>query len=63
VLVVVQLSPKPLLFDIAAVGEVVFNVVVALAVAVHPFEPVTVTVNVPAIVMLVEAVVAPFDHR
>jgi hypothetical protein len=63
VLGVLQSSAKPLLFDIAAVGVVLSKVVVALAAAVHPFEPVTVTVNVPAVVMLVEAVVAPFDHR
>jgi hypothetical protein len=63
VLVVVQLSPKPLLFDIAAVGALPSKVVVALAVEVQPFEPVTVTVNVPAVVTLVAAVVAPFDHK
>ena len=62
-LVVVQLSPKPLLFDIAAVGALPSKVVVALAVEVQPFEPVTVTVNVPAVVTLVAAVVSPFDHK
>ena len=38
-------------------------VIVALAVEVQPFEPVTVTVNVPAVLTEVAAVVAPFDHK
>jgi hypothetical protein len=63
VLGVLQSSAKPLLFEIAAVGVVLSKVVVALAVAVHPFEPVTVTVYVAAVVTEVAAVVAPFDHK
>jgi hypothetical protein len=63
VLGVLQSSAKPLLFEIAAVGVVVSKVVAALAVAVQPFEPVTVTVYVAAVVTEVAAVVAPFDHK
>ena len=60
---VLQSSAKPLLFEIAAVGALPSKVVVALAVDVQPFEPVTVTVNVPAVLTVVAAVVAPFDHK
>jgi hypothetical protein len=63
VLVIEQLSPKPLLLLIAAVGALPSKVVVASAVEVQPFEPVTVTVNVPAVLTEVAAVVAPFDQR
>ena len=63
VLGVLQSSAKPLLLAIDAVGAVVFNVVVALVVEVQPFEPVTVTVNVPAVVTVVVAVVAPLLHK
>ena len=37
------------------VGAVLFKVVVALALDVQPFAPVTVTVNVAAVVMLLDA--------
>ena len=60
---VLQSSAKPLLLAIAAVGVVVSKVVVALAVDVQPFDADTVTVYVPAVVTLVAAVVAPFDHK
>ena len=63
VLGVLQSSAKPLLLAIAAAGVVLSKVVVALAVDVQPFEPVTVTVNVPAVVTFVAAVVAVFDHK
>ena len=62
-LVIEQLNNNPLSFAMDAVGSVLSNVVVALAVEVQPLEPVTVTVNVPAVVTLVAAVVAPFDHK
>ena len=38
-----------------AVGAVLSMVVVALALDVHPFKPVTVTVYTPAVVMLFDA--------
>ena len=62
-LVIEQLNTNPLSFAMDAVGSVLSRVVVALAVEVQPFEPVTVTVNVPDAVTLVAAVVAPFDHK
>jgi glutamate-5-semialdehyde dehydrogenase len=46
---VVQLKANPLLSAIAAVGNVLSNVVVTDSVSVHPFAPVTVTVKVPAV--------------
>ena len=60
---VLQSSAKPLLLAIAAVGVVLSNVVVALAVAVQPSDPVTVTVYVPAVVTIVAAVLALLDHE
>ena len=60
---VVQFNARPLLFEMDAPGKVLSNVVVALAVDVHPFSPVTVTVNVPAVFTVIEAVVAPVDQR
>ena len=62
-LVIEQLNTNPLSFAMDAVGSVLSRVVVALAVEVQPFEPVTVTVNVEAVVTEVAAVVAPFDHK
>ena len=47
---------------IEADGAALFNVVVALVVAVQPLLPVTVTVNVPAVVTLMAAVVDPVFH-
>ena len=38
-----QLSAKPLLAVMVALGAVVFDVITALAPAVHPLAPVTVT--------------------
>ena len=55
-------SVLPVLLVIPAVGAVLSIVVVALAVAVHPLLPVTVTVNVPAVVTLMAAVVDPVFH-
>ena len=62
-LVIEQLNTNPLSFAMDAVGSELSRVVVALAVEVQPFEPVTVTVNVPAVLTEVAAVAAPFDHR
>ena len=62
-LVIEQLNVNPLSFAMDAVGSVLSIVVVALAVDVQPFEPVTVTVNVPAVLTEVAAVVEPFDHK
>ena len=45
-------SVEPVLFVMPAVGGVEFSVTVMLAVEVQPLEPVTVTVYVPAAVML-----------
>ena len=53
----------PVLFVIVAVGAVLFEVVVTLAVFVHPLAAVTVTVNVPAVLTVIAAVVAPVDHK
>ena len=60
---IVQFNARPLLLLILAAGAVLSSVVVALAVAVHPLAPVTVTVNVPAVLTVIEAVVAPVDHK
>ena len=58
-----QLNAKPLLFVIVTLGAVLFKVVVALDVDVQPFEPVTVTVNVPAVVIAPDdAALAPLLH-
>lgn len=57
-----QFNASPLLLLILAVGAVVFNVVVAEAVAVQPLLPVTVTVYVPALFTLMAAVEAPVLH-
>ena len=46
-----------------APGAVLSSVVVTLAVDVQPFAPVTVTVHVPAVVTVIEAVVAPVFHK
>jgi hypothetical protein len=44
-------------------GTVLFNVVVTLAVETQPVAPVIVTVNVPAVLTVIEGVVAPVDHK
>ena len=62
VLGVVQFNAKVPV--ILAVGAVLSKVVVALALDVQPFAPVTVTVNVAAVVMLFDvAVVEPSLHK
>ena len=58
-----QVSAKPLSLEMDAFGVVLSNVVVTLAVAVQPFAPVTVTVHVPAVVTVMDAVVAPVLHK
>ena len=64
IVVVEQVSTVvPELFVIPAVGAVLFEVVVALAVAVQPLAPVTVTVKVPAIDTVIAGVVAPVDQE
>jgi hypothetical protein len=63
VLLVEQLNDKPLELLIVADGAVLFNVVVDEVEAVHPLLPVTVTVNVPAVVAEMVAVVAPVLHK
>jgi ABC-type transport system involved in cytochrome c biogenesis permease subunit len=60
--VVVQFN-SVVLDEIAAVGTALSKVVVADVVAVHPLLPVTVTVNVPAVVAEMAAVVAPVLHK
>ena len=55
-------SVLPVLFVIPAVGAALSNVVVALVVAVQPLLPVTVTVNVPAVLTVVDPVVDPVLH-
>ena len=47
---------------IPAVGAVLFIVVIAAAVDVHPLDPVTVTVYVPADETVIAAVVTDVDH-
>jgi hypothetical protein len=62
VLGVVQFNAK--LPVMLAVGAVLSNVVVTLALDVHPFEPVTVTVNVePVVITPDEASVEPLLHK
>ena len=60
---IVQFNARPLLLLIVAPGVVLSNVVVTLAVLVHPLAPVTVTLNVPAVFTVIDAVVAPVDHK
>lgn len=51
----------------AAVGEIIFCVIVVVAVVLHPLEPVTVTVYVPGLVTFnvedVPRMVAPLDQE
>ena len=44
-------------------GAVLSNVVVTLDVVVHPLTPVTVTLKVPAVLTVIDCVVAPVDHK
>ena len=60
---IAQLNARPLLLVIVAPGAVLSNVVVTLAADVHPLAPVTVTLNVPAVLTVIDAVVAPVDHK
>ena len=46
-----------------AVRGVLSKVVFTLAVAVHPLAPVTVTVNGPAVLTVIDAVVSKVDHK
>ena len=55
-------SVLPVLLVIPAVGAVLSSVVVALVVAVQPLLPVTVTVNVAAVLTVMAEVVAPLLH-
>jgi Na+/glutamate symporter len=48
---------------IEAVGKVVLKVIVVLAVAEQPFATVTTTVYVPAVVIVLVAVVVPSFHK
>ena len=57
-----QVSANPLLAVIPDAGGILFRVVVTLDETVQPLTPVTVTVKVPAVVTLIEEVVAPVDH-
>ena len=57
-----QLSASPLLLLIDTDGAALFNVVVALVVAVQPLLSVTVTVKVPSVRTVVDAVVDPVLH-
>jgi hypothetical protein len=52
-------SVLPVLLVIPAVGAVLSSVVLTLALAVHPLLPVAVTVKVPAVLTVMDAVVAP----
>ena len=63
--VVVQVnSVTPVLLVIPAVGAVVFDVTVMLAVEIQPLAPVTVTVYVPADVILADAALPnPLSHE
>jgi hypothetical protein len=58
-----QLSASPLLFEMDAPGAMLSNEVDPLAVELQPLAPVIVTVNVPAVLTLIEGVVAPVDHK
>ena len=61
--VVLQVSTvDPVLLVMPAEGAVLLSVVVADTVAVHPLLPVTVTVNVPAVLTFRVDVVAPVLH-
>ena len=60
---VVQFSARPWLLLIDAPGTVLSNVVVTLAVDVQPLAPVTVTVKVPAVLTVIDAVVSLVDHK
>jgi hypothetical protein len=59
---VAQFRASPLLLVMLAVGAVLLSVVVADVVAVHPLLPVTVTVNVAAVLTVMAEVVAPVLH-
>jgi predicted signal transduction protein with EAL and GGDEF domain len=58
-----QLNASPLLFDMDAPGAILSNVVVTLAVEVQPLAPVMVTVNIPAVLTVIEGVISPVDHK
>jgi hypothetical protein len=52
-----------LLFETDATNTVLSNVVVTLATDLQPLVPVTITVNISAVVTLIEGFVAPVDHK
>jgi hypothetical protein len=58
-----QLNARPLPLETDATNTVLSKEVVTLATELQPLVPVTVTVNVPAVVTLIEGVVAPVDHK
>jgi hypothetical protein len=58
-----QLIASPSLLVMVAPGAILSNVVVTLAVEVQPLAPVIVTVNIPAVLTVIEGVVAPVDHK
>ena len=60
---IVQVRARPLSFVIDAPGTVLSRVVVALADEEQPLSPVTVTLKVPAVLTVIDAVVAPVDHK
>ena len=60
---IAQDNARPGLLAIDAPGTVLFNVVVTLAVDVQPLAPVTVTVKVPAVLTVIDAVVSLVDHK
>jgi hypothetical protein len=59
---VVQLNASPLLLLIDGLGAVLSSVVLTLVLAVQPLLPVAVTVKVPAVVTVMDDVVAPVLH-
>jgi hypothetical protein len=59
---VVQLNASPLSLLIDGLGAVLSSVVLTLVLAVQPLLPVAVTVKVPAVVTVMDAVVAPVLH-
>ena len=60
---IVQFRSSPLLLAMEAPGGVSSKVVLTLVTEVHPLAPVTVTVNVPAVVTVIAAVVALVLHK
>jgi hypothetical protein len=59
---VAQVNASPLLLLMDADGAVLSSVVLTLVLAVQPLLPVAVTVKVPAVLTVMDAVVAPVLH-